>query len=384
MQKALTDIKNGVLTVREASHFYKIPNQTLYDKINKKHTKQVLPGAPTVLKPDEEIQVAKWITHVTDLGFPVTKKLLNHSVYKLATASKRPLKFKEGSPGRSWFLRFVKKHSTLKGKVLKTLNKPRVDITEEETKVWFKNVSKHLLENKALAVLKDPSRIFCLEESAYYIGPKGQAVFVRKGTSHEFCRFGYIEKDSLTLSLGASADGKLMPTLAIFPCKNIQNMDKYPQTWSCGRSESRWMSPDNFYEYLANVFNPVLISENIKKPVALFLDGHTTYLSLQVTEFCRQNGILLIALVPSTNRILHPLEKAIFQDLKEEWRLNIHEWNMENTDSRLKREGYSLILEKAIMETLTPETIQNGFRNTGIYPFNENAIDYTKLSSAGT
>ncbi|CAG4952247.1 unnamed protein product [Colias eurytheme] len=128
------------------------------------------------------------------------------------------------------------------------------------------------------------------------------------------------------LCLGASADGKLMPLLALFAYKRIpQNiLLKYP--WAIGRTDSGWMTSKAFYEYVANQFEPFLMKENITRPVAFFLDG------------------------------------------------------------RLKREDFGPVLEKAIKTTLQPEIIQNGFRKAGLYPFDENAVNYEKIpkSSAGT
>lgn len=345
--------------------------------------KQQLPGAPTVLKPDEEAAVTNWIIQVTDMGFPVTKKMITQSVTKLVTALDRPLKFRLGLPGRSWYEGFIKRHSVLKGKVLKTLNTARIDVTEEQLRTWFKQISQNIMKNNMQAVLEDPSRIFYCDESAYYIGPKGQAVLTRKDGKYVFNKFGYDEKDSLTLALGASADGKLMPTLAIFPCETIPNIEKYPETWSCGRSKNRWMTSENFYEYISNVFNPILSNENIKKPVIMFLDGHVSYLSLEVIEFCNRNGIILFALIPSSTRVTHPMDVAIFHHLQETWKKGVETWRTLNK-RRMKREDFGPVLDQCIIETLTPEIIQNGFRQSGLFPFDEKAVDYSKISTTFT
>lgn len=108
------------------------------------------------------------------------------------------------------------------------------------------------------------------------------------------CRSGNDDKENLTLCLGASADGKLMPVLALFPYKRIpQNiLFKYPKKdWAIGRTDSGWMTSEAFYEYVANQFEPFLTKENITRPVALFLDGHVSHLSLPVCEFCKEKTL---------------------------------------------------------------------------------------------
>lgn len=52
-------------------------------------------------------------------------------------------------------------------------------------------------------------------------GPKGQAVLARRGQKSIYCRSGNDEKENLTLSLGASANRKLIPILALLPYKLI-------------------------------------------------------------------------------------------------------------------------------------------------------------------
>lgn len=377
------------MTIYRASKVYNIPNQTLHDKINKKYKKQESAGAPTVLSSTEEGLLVKWVLHMAEIGFPVTKDQLLHSVAKLLIGLNRPNPFKDGVPGRHWYEAFLKRNPIISKRVCQALTTARVNATEEKIRGWFQRVRKYFEDNNLMAVLEDPARVFNCDESAFFLCPKGQPVLARKGVKNVHCRSGNDDKENLTLCLGASADGKLMPVLALFPYKRIpQNiLLKYPKKdWAIGRTDSGWMTSEAFYEYVANQFEPFLTKENITRPVALFLDGHVSHLSLPVCEFCKEKNIILIALLPSATHALQPMDVAVFHSLKNAWSKAVHTWRMENNGKRLKREDFGPVLEKAIKTTLRPEIIQNGFRKAGLYPFDENAVNYKKIpiSSAAT
>lgn len=139
------------------------------------------------------------------------------------------------------------------------------------------------------------------------------------------------------------------------------------------------MTCQTFYEYVTNVFHPFLIKENIKKPIVLFLDGHSSHLSLPLSEFCRDNGINLTALLLNSTHLLQPMDVAVFHSLKSSWRKIVYSWRMENDGRRLKREEFGPLLEGCIESALKPEIIQNGFRSCGLFPFDANALDYANI-----
>lgn len=76
------------------------------------------------------------------------------------------------------------------------------------------------------------------------------------------------------------------------------------------------MTSEICFEYIANIFIPHLNETNISRPVIVFLDGYHSHLSLQLSKFCRENGLILVALCPNSTHILQPLDIAVFGPLK--------------------------------------------------------------------
>ncbi|KAJ8885169.1 hypothetical protein PR048_011365 [Dryococelus australis] len=68
-----------------------------------------------------------------------------------------------------------------------------------------------------------------------------------------------------------------------------------------------------FFEYITNIFYKSLLRKEIPHPVILFTDGHTSPLNMQTSKFCREHGIVQVALLPNATHILQPMDIARFK-----------------------------------------------------------------------
>lgn len=380
---ALNEIQKGMTTSAAAKKF-NIPRTTLQDKKFGKHEK--LPGAPTILTKEEEKILVKWVIELASQGFPVTKSQLIHSVSILVKDIGRENKFKDGVPGRAWYLAFLKRNPEISVRVSQNLTTGRASITEKSIRDWFSRVLEYFDSFADLkAVLSQPERVYNCDETAFFLCPKDNKVLARKGASHTYSRCANDDKECLTVLIGASAIGKLMPPLTIFPYKRIplNILQKMPKKWGIGKSESGWMTCESFYEYIANCFYPYLLEDQIELPVILFLDGHSSHISLPLTNFCREKGIILVALLPNATHILQPMDVALFHPLKQIWKREVRNWRIQNNGKKLMREHFTGLVDICIQEAAKPQTIQNGFRKCGLYPFNANEVSYENLLKVG-
>ncbi|XP_022199037.2 uncharacterized protein LOC111056028 [Nilaparvata lugens] len=135
------------------------------------------------------------------------------------------------------------------------------------------------------------------------------------------------------------------------------------------------MTCEAFFEFVADIFYPWLKKENIPLPVALFVDGHSSHLSLQVSQFCEKNGIILIALYPNATHLLQPMDVSVFRTLKEHWKRKVHEWRLSNLEAPiLKKKDFPKLLKQVIDNVLQVTILENGFRKCGLFPWNPEAI----------
>lgn len=376
---ALQKISEG-MSVRKASTEFGIPRTTLQDKKLGRHVKPA--GAPTVLTPEEEQVFANWIIDLGKHGFPVTKDQLLYSVEKYVTDNGKKGRFKNGTPRRRWYKGFLNLHEEISKRVPQNLTQARTSINEEGIRNWHAKVEQFFVDHDLGAVLNCPDRIFNCDETAFYLNPKDKYILARKGAKQIYSRIFNDEKECLTVLVGASADGKLLPPLTLFPYKRMpQNIAaKMPKNWAIGRTDSGWMTCESFFEYITNVFFPYLEQNNIERPVVMFLDGHSSHFSLHLSNFCSEKGIVLIGLIPNATHLLQPMDVALFHPLKNEWKKTVREWRINsNNGERLKREDFSRLVDECLKKAAKPNTINNGFKTCGLYPFDVNAIPFDKL-----
>ena len=88
--------------------------------------------------------------------------------------------------------------------------------------------------------------------------------------------------------------------------------------------------------------------------------------------------IILIALYPNATRILQPADVSAFKPIKNGWKKAVLVYQRNNPNKGITKENFASILQTVIDKSLSAETIQNGFRSCGLYPWNKDAIDFTK------
>lgn len=178
-----------------------------------------------------------------------------------------------------------------------------------------------LIEFYLMLVLNDPNRIFNLDESAFFLCPKGSQVLAKKGSKCVYNKTGNDDKECLTVLFGGNAAGEITPPLILFSYVRLPDniIRKTPNTFSIGKTDSGWMTAESFYGYISNVFYKFLLEKKIELPVVLFVDGHSSHVTMKLSHFCLDHGMILISLLPSSTHLLQPMDVAVFHPLKKSW-----------------------------------------------------------------
>jgi hypothetical protein len=121
-------------------------------------------------------------------------------------------------------------------------------------------------------------------------------------------------KENVTVMFSFSANGTTCCPMIVYPYKRIPEKisQSVPAEWGIARSDRGWMTSEIFYEYIAKVFHPFLVSQGIILPVVLFVDGHKSHLAYQVSVLCNELKIEVIALYLNATRILQPADWLCF------------------------------------------------------------------------
>lgn len=380
IDKALNYVLNEGGTIRAAAKIFEVPRSSIQFKLKNPDTK-FKSGPNPILTESEEQSLCEFIIKLANRGFPRKKEDIQTCVQDFLRANPRSNPFKDNRPGDAWFKAFLKRHPNISIRTSEGVTNASACVSELDIKKWFDEIQQYLIEENLNDVIQDPRRIFNADETGFNICPKTGKVLAEKGCKNVYEIEKAGAKENITVMFSFSAAGLSCNPMIIYPYKRIPDRiaESVPSGWGIGRSDTGWMTAAVFYEYMANVFHPQLIVNNIPLPVILFVDGHKTHLTIEVSELCKALNIHLIALYPNATRILQPADVAAFRPIKTGWKKGLRDWYATNNYAKsLTKMDFAPLL-KTILDNMVKETtIINGFRVTGLYPFNKNNVDYSK------
>nr|CAI5863634.1 unnamed protein product [Callosobruchus analis] len=379
LDRAVKDVINKVESYRSAEKKYGIPKSTIEFRIKHPGHKDTCGPSP-VLSDEEEKILVNWIIDTASKGFPKKANDLKSSVQKFLNDHPRNNPFKNNRPGDGWVKAFLKRHREISERTSESVSSASACVSEKDIRQWFSEVGNYIKESGLKDVIADPSRVYNADETGFEINPSTGKVFANRGAKNVYKIDRGAAKENITVIFAFSASGQISVPMIIYPY--VRFPEKIAKSinpeWGIGRSAKGWMTSETFYEYIANVFHPYLVKHNVKFPVILFLDGHKSHLNYSLSILCKNLQIELFALYPNSTRILQPCDVAVFRPLKDAWRRTVREWDEEHPAEVLNKVTFAPVVEKAIKSSIKAETLVNGFRACGLFPFDPNAIDYTK------
>ncbi|KAJ8911264.1 hypothetical protein NQ315_015267 [Exocentrus adspersus] len=221
--------------------------------------------------------------------------------------------------------------------------------------------------------INDPRRVFNADEVGFCLAPKGKQALVQKGSKAVYNYANANERESITTLVTGNAAGEFAPPMVVFSYDRIPKhiVIQFPNKWGLGKSENGWMTSETFFE------------KKIEFPVLLYVDGHKSHITMELSKFCSDKAIILISLVPNATHILQPMDVGVFHPLKTKWRNAISKWRLENKKQLLKKEHFAPLLKECLESLNSQSILKNAFRVCGLFPFQESNVDYSKCLASG-
>lgn len=111
LEKAVEHIKSGRLGPKRASAVYKIPLATVLDHLKgRRGTKSQSGGRTTTIPYEEEVKLANCIKCMVKHGFGLSRKEILSLVGCYVKENNIETPFRDGTPGKDWFIGFKKRH----------------------------------------------------------------------------------------------------------------------------------------------------------------------------------------------------------------------------------------------------------------------------------
>ncbi|CAG9829492.1 unnamed protein product [Diabrotica balteata] len=354
----LKAIENG-MSQRKASQIFKVPRQTLQFRKSDKFTNKITLGPSSILNNKEEAILEEWILTSYKKGFPVRKVDIQASVKEFLDSNPRENPFQDNFPGEGWYRGFLKRHEILTNRTPEAVTSASAVVSEGDVRKWFSLVEEYLKSKNLDYILQDPTRIFNGDETCFYRCPKNFKVIAPRGARNVYEVDSGQAKMNITVMFTFSASGQVTDPMIIYPYKRLPTsiVNSVPSSWGIGHSDNGCMKVELFYEYI---------------------DGHSTHQTLKLSQLCTKLQIILISLYPNATRLMQPADVAAFKPLKTGWKKAVLEFRRKHPHEMLTKEKFAPILKDVIEDYAKAETIKNGFRASGLYPWNASGIDFTK------
>lgn len=186
-----------------------------------------------------EGMLVKWLKACATDRSPINKENLILSASQIA--QDQNIRTKDLNLGKKWVSLFLKRYPEISERVPEKLSKVRATVPEQQIRQCFKEVLDTLKEVDATEVLDDPSRIFNLDETAFFLCPKSGKVLGIPQKRNVYEVNTSSDKENLTVLCTVSATGAVAPTLIVFPGQRMPASTKLnpnvPSEWAISRSE---------------------------------------------------------------------------------------------------------------------------------------------------
>lgn len=382
LKEAVRLVKEEGVSKREAARQNNIPERTLRRRLEKGNFEKTGLGPSSLLGKEAEGKLVKHIATLQANGFapkPLTVKSIAFNLAKQMGLKGNFNEVKERA-GKDWFNSFLRRNPVLSIRKSQGLSEARgKGMAKDEIDKYFDLLGKTLTENDLMC---KPANIFNTDESGLQLNNDPGKVVAVKGSKDVHNIISAERGENITIIGCISAEGNYLPPYCIFKGKNKKKEweDSMPPGSSIAmNAKSSYISTEIFTDWLVNHFVP-------RKPsgkVLLILDGHSSHMnSLEMLETAEKNEIIMLCLPSHSTQYLQPLDRSFFKSLKHHWNEVCHNWvtshkRQDEPNRRITRMQFGELLSKAWAQSATAKNAVNGFRSTGVYPFNRKAIpDY--------
>ena len=317
-------------------------------------------------------------------GFPLSQNQLRVLAYEMAVRDGQkgfsPIKRRAR---RYWLKGFYQRFPEVRKKMaVNLLIAHAIGVNPGQIMKFFEEYKKWL---DTWGLNYTPNRIWNVDECGLGDVPQPTAVV---GITGE-CTFQTVSGEkpqNSTIVSCMSAGGLAMPPLIIFKANKIK-----PEWWEAAptgymiRGSATGYINGRLFKEFGEHFVQFLTEKKIlagNNKVLLLLDMHKSHLfNLGFMEYLKSKNVEVCCYPPHCTHILQPLDDIPFALFKAEYQRQLMRVNRLMCGQRISRVTFFRVLVPAYTGAMTPEAIRSGFKNTGVYPPNE---DVEKLKQITT
>lgn len=371
LRNALEEVKTGKKTIYAASKFFGIPKETIRKRILNNNGDQR--GKPKALGDTEERLLIEWVIKCAEALCPKSRHeimLTAGELYRLDET--KPLNENFPSPG--WYQKFELRHrDEFSRRTAQPLGKAKSIVTKEKLQLFFELVRKQFADEKCLDLMEKPENWFNVDEINFEMNLGANAKRAAKTKKGK-------PKENITVTYAVSADGRSVPPLVTFK-ETFSGIEaaaaEIGADFAFNQTASGWTQGDAFFEFVTKHLNHHWLEMKLARPIVLVINGNRGHHSLKLYRWCLDNEVQLFILPPNTTQML---AVAVFEPLKRKYDENYMKWKKLNVGEPFNEKEFIKLLKLSRDEVLSrKETIIDGWRATGLQPFNFDNLDVSHL-----
>ncbi|XP_039760048.1 uncharacterized protein LOC120633772 [Pararge aegeria] len=370
LRSAFQAVKSRQMSQRKAAETYGIPRRTLRNHIESGSMEKITGRVP-VLNKSQEKDLCKRIIRLSQIGMPLTPKIVRKQAYEFCKANNVPNVFsdKKNIAGKKWLTKFLKRNPELSLRRAQMLNPARAQKLNKAI------VSKHF---EALKDIYDELNISIHPERLYNMDEKGcrltlhhqQKVFAAKGTK----RVHFVSQEhaeNVTVAMCVSATGNTVPPMILFKGKRLRPefCDNLPPGSLVKMAPKGSMTTELFVNFIHH-----LGQNKTSGKCLLIFDGASSHLDARIVDAADVHNIVLYCLPSNTTHELQPLDKSVNKSFEHFWDEEVLLYAYQHPERKLTKARFTKNFSKVWSKCMTKDNIISGFRATGIFPYDPSAI----------
>ena len=182
-----------------------------------------------------------------------------------------------------------------------------------------------------------------------------------------------------------NAVGRLCPPMVIHKGQCVQRdwSTNMPISVTLAATTKGYITKAKFHQYSVHFIKYLDLFNLLNRPNLLIIDSHKSHVyNVALYEEMKEHNVHVLAIRPHTSHLVQALDSTPFVQFKSAWQRKLLDWLFNTGTKNLSKKNFFYVFWPTFHESMTVAKIQSGFRCTGIFPVNFNAIDKAKFVPA--